>query len=84
MDLDDDRPEEPIALAAYDALAESYAALVDTKPHNAYYERPAIPPPISLSTTTPATILRSSWSITNGTASAPPCACPFTGAHWAR
>ena len=39
--MDDDRPEEPIALAAYDALAESYAALVDTKPHNAYYERPA-------------------------------------------
>jgi len=39
--MDDDRPEEPIALVAYDALAESYAALVDTKPHNAYYERPA-------------------------------------------
>jgi hypothetical protein len=40
MDMDDDPQEEPIALAAYDALAESYAALVDTKPHNAYYERP--------------------------------------------
>lgn len=33
--------KEPIAQAAYDALAERYAALVDTKPHNAYYERPA-------------------------------------------
>jgi SAM-dependent methyltransferase len=33
--------EKPIAQRAYDALAEAYAALVDTKPHNAYYERPA-------------------------------------------
>ncbi|MGC9358726.1 MAG: class I SAM-dependent methyltransferase [Anaerolineae bacterium] len=31
----------PVAQGAYDALAEAYAALVDTKPHNAYYERPA-------------------------------------------
>ena len=31
----------PIAQNAYDELAEAYAALVDTKPHNAYYERPA-------------------------------------------
>ena len=82
--MDGDRPKEPIALAAYDALAESYAALVDTKPHNAYYERPAIPPPISLSTTIPATILRSSCSTMNGAVSTPPCACPFTGVHWAR
>ena len=37
-----DKPnEQPIAQEAYDALAEAYAALVDTKPHNAYYERPA-------------------------------------------
>lgn len=34
--------KEPIALAAYEALAEAYAAAVDTKPHNAYYERPAM------------------------------------------
>lgn len=33
--------EKPIALHAYQALAERYAALVDSKPENAYYERPA-------------------------------------------
>jgi SAM-dependent methyltransferase len=32
---------KPIALDAYESLAESYAARVDTKPENAYYERPA-------------------------------------------
>lgn len=32
---------KPIALDAYEALAEAYASVVDTKPHNAYYERPA-------------------------------------------
>ena len=31
----------PIARDAYDELAAAYAAAVDTKPHNAYYERPA-------------------------------------------
>jgi SAM-dependent methyltransferase len=31
----------PVAQDAYDELAEAYAAMVDTKPHNAYYERPA-------------------------------------------
>lgn len=33
--------KQPIAQEAYDELAEAYAAMVDTKPHNAYYERPA-------------------------------------------
>lgn len=35
------QPVKPLALDAYEQLAEAYAALVDTKPHNAYYERPA-------------------------------------------
>jgi ubiquinone/menaquinone biosynthesis C-methylase UbiE len=33
--------KQPIAQDAYSELAEAYAASVDTKPHNAYYERPA-------------------------------------------
>lgn len=33
--------DKPIALEAYETLAEAYASVVDTKPHNAYYERPA-------------------------------------------
>lgn len=32
---------KPIALDAYETLAEAYAAAVETKPHNALYERPA-------------------------------------------
>jgi len=35
------RKSKPLAQQAYDQLAESYAAKIDTKPHNAYYERPA-------------------------------------------
>lgn len=31
----------PLALDAYERLADAYAAHVNTKPHNAYYERPA-------------------------------------------
>lgn len=34
--------QKPIAYAAYQKLANHYAAHVETKPHNAYYERPAM------------------------------------------
>ena len=34
--------EEPIALEAYEQLADAYAARVDTKDYNAYYELPAM------------------------------------------
>jgi SAM-dependent methyltransferase len=34
--------EEPIALRAYDALADGYAARIDDKAHNAFYDRPAV------------------------------------------
>ena len=33
--------DKPVAFDAYEALAEAYAAVIDTKPHNAYCERPA-------------------------------------------
>lgn len=33
--------EKPIAQEAYNQMAKAYAELVDRKPHNAYYERPA-------------------------------------------
>lgn len=39
--MTDEGHAEPLARRAYEELAESYAALVPTKPHNAYYERPA-------------------------------------------
>ena len=35
-------PDEPIARAAYDQLADAYAARVETKPHNAFYDRPTL------------------------------------------
>src|SRR6516225_5852084 len=34
--------DQPIALEAYERLAEAYAAHIDTKAHNAFYERPAM------------------------------------------
>ena len=39
--MPDDPPDKAIAFDAYETLAEVYAAQVETKPHNAYYERPA-------------------------------------------
>jgi SAM-dependent methyltransferase len=36
-----DRAGKPLAFDDYETLAEPFAARVDTKPHNAYYERPA-------------------------------------------
>ncbi|MBW6465316.1 MAG: class I SAM-dependent methyltransferase [Brevefilum sp.] len=36
-----DRPKQPIAQDAYNQVADAYAERVGTKPHNAYYERPA-------------------------------------------
>ena len=38
----DDGAEPPIGLEAYERIADAYAARLDTKPHNAYYERPAL------------------------------------------
>jgi SAM-dependent methyltransferase len=35
-------PEKPVALDAYETMAERYAAKIDTKPHNAYYDRPTV------------------------------------------
>lgn len=34
--------KRPLAYEAYQTLAEAYAACVATKPHNAYYDRPAV------------------------------------------
>jgi SAM-dependent methyltransferase len=34
--------EEPIALEAYNRLADAYAARIDAKAHNAFYDRPAV------------------------------------------
>jgi SAM-dependent methyltransferase len=34
--------KKPIAYGAYQQLADQYAARIETKPHNAYYERPAM------------------------------------------
>jgi len=35
-------PDEPIALEAFNRLADAYAARVDVKAHNAFYDRPAV------------------------------------------
>jgi SAM-dependent methyltransferase len=36
------RGEEPIARDVYDSLADAFAARSETKPHNAFYDRPAM------------------------------------------
>jgi SAM-dependent methyltransferase len=38
----DDRKTERAAAATYDRIADAYAEKVDTKPHNAFYDRPAV------------------------------------------
>lgn len=38
----DDRETERSAARTYERIADIYAAAVDTKPHNAYYDRPAV------------------------------------------
>lgn len=40
--MSDDRKTERAAAATYHRVADAYAALIDTKPHNAYYDRPAV------------------------------------------
>jgi ubiquinone/menaquinone biosynthesis C-methylase UbiE len=34
--------DKPIAFEAYEELADAYAEIVETKPHNAYYDKPAV------------------------------------------
>ena len=41
MAADSEFPEKPIGRRNYEQFAERYARLVETKAHNAYYERPA-------------------------------------------
>ncbi len=41
MEQTEGERSKPIAQDAFDQVAESYAAIVDSKPHNVYYERPA-------------------------------------------
>lgn len=41
MSTSSNRQRKPIAQDAYNQLADAYAERIETKPHNAYYERPA-------------------------------------------
>jgi SAM-dependent methyltransferase len=40
--MSDDRKTERAAAATYHRIADAYADRIDTKPHNAYYDRPAV------------------------------------------
>lgn len=40
--MSDDRRTERAAAATYDRIADAYAEKVDAKPHNAFYDRPAV------------------------------------------
>lgn len=42
MSGDDASPSDKTPAEAFDELADAYAASIDTKPHNAYYDRPAL------------------------------------------
>jgi len=42
MSANAEEPRDPLALAAYEALADRYAERIDDKPHNAHYDRPAV------------------------------------------
>lgn len=41
-DIKGDLMKKNLAYDAYEELADLYASLIDTKPHNAYYDRPAV------------------------------------------
>jgi len=38
----DESTDGPVAYATYQMFADAYSSKIDTKPHNAYYDRPAI------------------------------------------
>ena len=40
--MNDERKTEREAAATYERIADAYAARIDTKPHNAFYDRPAV------------------------------------------
>ncbi len=40
--VDPSTVSKPVAYDSYQELAEHYAAAIDTKPHNAFYDRPAM------------------------------------------
>ena len=59
---------DPVSREAYDKLASSYSARAPTKPHNAYYERPAT--------------LSLLGDVRGVGYSTPPAALAFTPSYW--